>query len=232
MEVDSEISVVIPIYNNQNTLIELNRRIIRHLCNYDFEIIFVNDSSQDQSLDVLKQLSAEYQQVKFVDLDINMGQQKATLEGLKRSKGQKVVVLDGDLQDAPELILELKQLITDREDAAYVLRVGTYQSKSRMITSKLIKGLVYLLSGLHYRAGSYYLINRDTLQQVIRIATNCKHPYLSIIVAHFSGNIKYLPANRIKTIGTSGYSFIGRIKAAYRAIYCSLYCSYIKSKLS
>ncbi len=227
-----DISVVVPIYRNEKTLRELNDRIMRQLATFAFEIIYVNDASPDAALGVLKILSAEHREVSVVDLSRNVGQHKATLEGLKKAAGEKVVVMDGDLQDAPELIIELYQLAVDRETSVFVIRAGEYQSRSRMITSRIIKYVMYLLSDLHYKAGSYYLVDRSTLHRVIDVASRCQYPYISIIVAHFTGNLRYIPAQRVKSFGKSGYSFFGRLNAAFKAVYCSLYCSYVKLRPS
>lgn len=227
MAVVPEISVVIPIYKSQSTLQELNSRILEHLASKPVEIIYVNDCSPDDSLRTLQQLTAQHQQVKLVDLAKNVGQQKATLEGLKKATGRKIIVMDGDLQDAPELIMDLFEQSSART-TVYVFREGAYQSKARMLTSRLIKYVMYLLSGLHYKAGSFYMMDQSILPRVVDVASECRHPYMSIIVAHFTDTIKYIPATRPKSIGQSGYSFIGRLYAAFKAIYCSLYCSYVK----
>ncbi len=228
MEVIPDISVVIPVYNNQEFLVELNKRILEKLQTHCLEIIYINDASLDDSILILQHLTVAHPEVKIIDCSTNFGQQKATLKGLKEARGKKIVVMDGDLQDAPELIPELYILAKKPGCTAYVLRKGFYQSKARMITSRLIKFTIYLLSGLHYKAGSYYMMDQNILPKVVAVASSCRHPYLSIIIAHFSKSINYISATRSKSIGPSGYSFMGRFIAASHAIYCSLFCSYIK----
>jgi len=225
-----ELSVVIPIYKNENTLFELTHRLIDHLKIFRFEIIYVNDASSDNSLNILKKLSSENRNVKYLDLSVNIGQQKATLEGLKKATGSKIVVLDGDLQDKPELINPLYKLNDTENEAVFVLRKGTYQSLWRMLTSVLTKKIVQLLSGLNYKAGSYYMIDYLTLSKVLNIATHCPYPYMSILVAHCSKNIKYLPAKRDKSTNPSGYDDIQRIRVTYQAIHCCLYCRHVELK--
>lgn len=225
-----ELSVVVPIYKNENTLIKLNNRLIDHLKNFRFEIIYVNDASPDDSLNILKKLSSDNQNVKYIDLSANIRQQKATLEGLKKASGTKIVVLDGDLQDKPELINTLYMIHNTENEAVFVLRKGTYQSFGRMLTSVLAKKIVQFLSGLNYKAGSYYMIDHLTLSKVLNMATQCPYPYMSIIVVHCAKNIKYLSAKRDKSADSSGYNFIQRIRVTYQAIYCCLYCRYVKLK--
>lgn len=223
-----DISVVIPIYRNNRSLIELSERIMKNLNLFNYEIIFVNDSSPDNSLLTLEMLTSKHKQIRHINLVKNIGQQKATLEGLKKALGEKIAVLDGDLQDIPELISVLHESILSNKHAAFVKRKGVYQSKGRMITSVLIKKIVQLLSGLHYKAGSYYMFDKVILSKVVFIGSKCPYPYLSIIVAHFAQSVIYVPSTRNKNVGPSGYNFTKRIKAALMAIYCSLYCTYSK----
>lgn len=223
-----DLSVVIPIYNNDNVLIELNNQLIEELVFLKYEIIYVNDCSPDRAIDTLTFFASKYPRVRPINLSKNIGQQKATLEGLKKAVGQKIVVLDGDLQDSPKLIPDLYNKNKSEGDAVFVKRKGIYQSMGRMMTSILIKKVIQLISGLHYKAGSYYLFDSSIKKKVIFVASNCKHPYMSIIVAHFSNKIKYVSATRGKNTGPSGYNFRKRIKAAIMAIYCSLYCTYTR----
>ncbi len=222
------VSIVIPVYGNNQFLVELSDRIKANLPLLNYEIIFVNDYSPDDSLNTLKILSSKDSQIRYINLPINIGQQKATLKGIQNALGQKIVVLDGDLQDRPELIIELYNKSKLVDDAVFVKRKGIYQSKGRMITSILIKKIIQFTSGLHYKAGSYYIFDRSILKEVISEAANCKHPYMSIIIAHFADKIDYIAADRTKSIGSTGYTMIKRIRAAYMAIYCSLYCRYSK----
>jgi len=228
MTEEIEISVVIPIYRNNKSLLELSARIIKSLDSFKHEIIFVNDNSPDNSLEILKNLTSKYKQIKHLNLTQNLGQQKATMQGLKIAMGKKIVVLDGDLQDRPELIPRLNNSISTNKNSVFVKRKGIYQSANRMVTSVLIKKVVQLISGLHYKAGSYYMFDSSLLPKVLLVASKCKYPYLSIIVAHFSSTINYISANRNKNIEPSNYNFATRIKAAIMAIYCSFYCSYFK----
>ncbi|GAA3522548.1 hypothetical protein GCM10022393_41420 [Aquimarina addita] len=229
MNKELDISVVIPIYRNNKVLKELHNALMTVLNPYNYEIIYVNDCSPDSSLDTLTDLASQYACVTYLDLEENVGQQKATLQGLKKAIGQKIVVLDGDLQDHPQLIPLLYQAMAQNNgSAAFVKRKGMYQSKGRMTTSVLIKKIIQLLSGLHYKAGSYYMFDNSLLKKVTTTASNCQYPYMSIIVAHFASQIQYISADRGKSIGPSGYTFSKRIKAAVMAIYCSLYCTYTK----
>jgi dolichol-phosphate mannosyltransferase len=108
---DSLISLVIPVYNEQDNLQYLYERIVKTLdsCKNVFEMIFVNDGSIDGSLDILKNLHGKDARVKIVDLSRNFGHEIATSAGLRYAKGDIVVVMESDLQRPPEFIPVLYQ---------------------------------------------------------------------------------------------------------------------------
>lgn len=225
-----DISVVIPVYNNATSLTELVERICITLSSFEFEIILIDDCSRDDSLEVIQKLSVRSKQIKCHSFSKNKGQQRATLEGIKLASGHKIVVMDADLQDNPELISLLISKSTSKEIAVYVKRKGMYQSRERMFTSILIKKIIQLLSGLHFKAGSYYLFDKTIKEEIIEIGSKCRYPYMSIITAHISSNLEYVESSRNKNIGDSGYTFSKRLKAAGMAVFCSLYCNYFKLK--
>ena len=104
-----EISVVIPVYGCRASLKELHRRLTESLAAItpDYEIILVNDACPQNSWEVIKQIVAEDPHVKGVDLSRNFGQIRAITAGLHYAEGEWVVVMDCDLQDPPELVLEM-----------------------------------------------------------------------------------------------------------------------------
>lgn len=223
-----DISVVIPVYKNCHSLDKLSNRLMTSLSTYEYEIIFVNDGSPDETLSKLEILSLKYSQIRHITLSKNIGQQKATLEGLKVVLGNEIVVMDGDLQDSPELIPALYKAVTSKKNTVFVKRKGIYQSIGRMLSSILFKKIIQSISGLHYRAGSYYIFDRAILSKVILLASKCKYPYMSIIVAHIASQVSYIAADRSKSIGSSGYGFITRTRAAIMAVYCAAYCNYTR----
>ncbi|WP_020533529.1 glycosyltransferase [Flexithrix dorotheae] len=224
MEPLIQISIIIPVFGNEKTLKKLTQQITSSLEKLTFEIIFVNDASTDNSLDLIIELSQNYSQIKYLNLSENKGQQLAILEGMRIAIGEKIVVLDADLQDNPIHIKQLLGLHNNSGEAIFILREGIYQSLPRMITSILLKIIIQGFSGLNYKAGSYYLTDRKTIANVIPIASKCSFPYLSILVAFQAHQIKYLKAKRGKNYGNSGYNFTKRLLAGYRAIRCCLFC--------
>jgi len=100
------LSIVVPIYNEEDGLPELFRRLsdALHPMKLDYEMIFVNDGSADNSLVTLRQLANDHPEVKYINLSRNFGHQIAVTAGLDATQGNAVIIIDGDLQDPPELI--------------------------------------------------------------------------------------------------------------------------------
>ena len=104
---DKLISIVVPIYFEEEIVHELYARLIssaRLYEPYDYEIIFVNDGSQDQSLKILRGYQEKDHHVKIIDLSRNFGHQLAISAGIDYASGDAIVVIAGDLQDPPELL--------------------------------------------------------------------------------------------------------------------------------
>src|SRR3982751_4635286 len=103
------ISVVIPIYNEEETIDALHRRVTAVLEGLDrpWQLVYVNDGSRDRSREMLLKRQGRDPRVVVVDLSRNWGHQPAITAGLSVAEGEAVVLMDGDLQDPPEVIAEL-----------------------------------------------------------------------------------------------------------------------------
>ena len=104
-----DLSVIIPIYNEEMNLVPMNNRIIAALSplGIPYEIVYVNDGSKDNSLPIIMGLSEENASVKYIDFSRNFGHQIAISAGLEHAMGERIVIMDGDGQDPPELIPDL-----------------------------------------------------------------------------------------------------------------------------
>ena len=104
-----EISIVVPLYNEEKNIRLMHDRLVSSILKItsNFEIIYVNDGSKDNSFLELLKLSNEDERVKYINFSRNFGHQIAVTAGLDYSKGTAVVIIDGDLQDPPEVIPEM-----------------------------------------------------------------------------------------------------------------------------
>jgi len=104
-----EISVIIPIFNEEGNIPVLYKRLVPVLntISSSYEIIFVNDGSGDKSLEKIKSLRKINNKVKFLSFSRNFGHMAALDAGLSAAKGKYVIIMDADLQDPPEAIEEM-----------------------------------------------------------------------------------------------------------------------------
>lgn len=118
------LSVVVPILDEEETLAELYQRLIRVLegTGSSHELVLVNDGSRDGSLRLIRELSAKDRRVRYVSLSRNFGHQVAIAAGLDYARGEVVIVMDGDLQDPPELIPEMLARWREGFDVVYAVR--------------------------------------------------------------------------------------------------------------
>src|SRR5210317_2353624 len=119
-----DLSVIIPIYNEASNIDELWERMSVVLKSMDvqFECIFVNDGSQDESLMIIKALLVKNPEIRFLDFSRNFGHQIAVTAGLDHAKGHHIVIIDADMQDPPELIPKLYKKAKDGFDVVYAKR--------------------------------------------------------------------------------------------------------------
>ncbi|KQM49989.1 glycosyltransferase family 2 protein [Chryseobacterium sp. Leaf201] len=120
-----KISIVIPAHNEEGNVAlvyEKISQVFSGLSDYDFEIIFVNDGSRDQTQQKLEELSRKYDEVKFIEFSRNFGHQPAVKAGMDHAHGNAVISMDGDLQHPPELIPELIKKWEEGNDIVFTVR--------------------------------------------------------------------------------------------------------------
>tara|TARA_R110002124_G_scaffold127645_4_gene287807 strand:- start:852 stop:1808 length:957 start_codon:yes stop_codon:yes gene_type:complete len=147
-----DISVIIPLLNEEESLEELYRWIanVMQSNSYVFEVIFIDDGSTDTSWNVIDKLSKEHEEVKGIRFQKNYGKSQALDAGFELAEGDVVITMDADLQDNPEEIPELYDLITkENYDLISGWKKKRYDSKIRKnIPSKLFNAAARKTSGL------------------------------------------------------------------------------------
>ena len=146
-----DISVVIPLYNEEESLSELYSWISRVMAAHQFsyEVIFINDGSTDNSWDVISKLSDEHPEVKGIKFRRNYGKSPALYCGFKEAQGDVVITMDADLQDSPDEIPELFRMITvDGYDLVSGYKQKRYDPLSKTIPTKLFNATARRISGI------------------------------------------------------------------------------------
>lgn len=147
-----DISIVVPLYNEEESLPELVDWIER-VCaehGYSHEIIMIDDGSTDSSWNVIKQLSKDYTAVKGIKFQRNYGKSAALNEGFKAAKGNVVITMDADLQDSPDEIPELYRMVTAEgyDMVSGWKKVRHDNALTKNLPSKLYNGVNRWISGI------------------------------------------------------------------------------------
>lgn len=152
MEAKYDISVVVPLFNEAESLPELHAWISRVMQanGFTYEIIFVNDGSTDESWQVIEELSQNNSEVHGIKFRRNYGKSPALFCGFKAAQGRVVITMDADLQDSPDEIPELYRMITeDGYDLVSGYKQKRYDPLSKTIPTKLFNATARKVSGIN-----------------------------------------------------------------------------------
>jgi glycosyltransferase involved in cell wall biosynthesis len=146
------LSLVIPLYNEDESLSELIEWIARVVqkMSISYEVIFVDDGSKDQSWSVIQDLSAKYSEVHGIKFQRNYGKSAALHEGFRKATGDVVITMDADLQDSPEEIPELYRMIVEEKlDLVSGWKQKRHDPLSKTIPTKLYNWAARKMSGVY-----------------------------------------------------------------------------------
>ena len=146
-----DISVVIPLYNEEESLTELHSWIQRVMKanNFSYEIIFINDGSTDRSWDVIMELQKSDPQVHGIKFRRNYGKSAALYCGFKRAEGDVVITMDADLQDSPDEIPEMYRMVKkEGYDLVSGYKQKRYDPLSKTLPTKLFNATARKVSGI------------------------------------------------------------------------------------
>lgn len=215
------ISIVIPVFNESGNLLPMMEKLnLIFSDNYQYEIIFVDDGSTDNTLDLLKFIHSANPDVYYISLSRNFGHQNALKAGLDRAKGDCVVTLDGDLQHPPELIPEMIALWESGYEVVYTRRREDKRlSLLKRETSKHFSSFMKLMSGMPIEQGvaDFRLLDR----KVVDVLSNLEENNLFLRGAVYwigfrSHAIDYTPQKRYS--GNTKYSIFKMFQFAVEGI--------------
>lgn len=214
------VTVVAPVYRNEATLAELHRRVVAALAaaGAALHLVLVSDASPDGSPAVIEALAAGDPRVEPVLLARNVGQHRAVVEGLRRARGEAVVVLDADLQDPPEAIPALlAELRRGGWGAVYAGRRGRYESLGRLATSRLFKRALALAAGIPTDAGMFVAMTRAVADRVAAFAE--PHPFVVAMIGCAGAPTTSIPVRRARADDRiSGYTRWTRLRTGVSAL--------------
>lgn len=170
------ISVVVPVHNEEGNIIVLADAIINVLeRSFDYELIFIDDGSDDGTLEVLKKQHKKNNRIKFISFSRNFGHQSALRAGLDYTTGDCVISMDGDMQHPPELIPKLIKKWQEGYDIVYTVRKDDpYTSYSKRKTASIFYWLMNKFSDIEIKKGvaDFRLLDRNVVEVMKIIKEN------------------------------------------------------------
>src|SRR3954453_10897228 len=132
------LSVVAPVYNEQELVEDFVARACAAAADFDFELVLVNDGSSDRTPELLDEIAARDRRVRVIHLSRNFGHQAALTAGLEHATGDVVAMIDADLQDPPELIPEMLGRWRDGADVVYAVREARLgETRFKILTARV-----------------------------------------------------------------------------------------------
>ncbi len=165
------ISIIAPIYNELGNIPELHRRVSQVLdaCGEPWELVMVDDGSTDGSTELLRELAAQDGRVRPVIFARNFGHQIAVTAGLDYSRGRAVVIIDADLQDPPEVILQLIEKWREGYEVVYAVRTEREgETWFKQLTASLFYRLIYRITDVNIPldTGDFRLLDRKVVNVI------------------------------------------------------------------
>ena len=179
-----KLSVVIPVYNCIDTLEELFNRLENNLKNIvkDYEIIFVDDSNDFKSWEILNLISKKSNKTLCIKLSRNFGQHAAIMAGLNNSTGDWIIIMDCDLQDRPEEIKNLIKACDVKTDIIFASRKKRSDNLIKKLSSKFFYFLIEFLCEIKmdHTVSNFGLYSRKVIEAVLSINDN--HKFFPLMV--------------------------------------------------
>jgi dolichol-phosphate mannosyltransferase len=198
------LSLVIPIFNEEKLIDELVKRTISSIESFiaDYEVIFVDDGSTDQSLEKILSWQKKNNHIKILSLSKNFGHQAAYTAGLEYSKGDLVAMMDGDLQDPPELLADMyKKINEENYDIVSGKRTGR-KSKSSLIRYTVLFHLLFKHIGEiknMQNSGNYSMMKREAVNALISMKEKVRYlPGLRTFIGFRQGYIEFVRDDRFE----------------------------------
>ncbi len=219
-----KISIIIPVYNSYKSLPELYERLISTIkeISDSYEIIMVDDGSNDNSYEVMKELRMIDKNVKIIKLIKNYGQHNALICGFQYSSGEYIVTLDDDLQNPPEEIKNLFKNLSEKYDVVIGIPKKKEHNFFRNISSRLMNNLCNSILGYpkKIRQSSFRLFRKKVILNILDIKNN--YPYLPAYIARvvsFDKITNVVTNHEKRKYGNSNYSLKSLIGLSFNLLF-------------
>lgn len=161
-------SIVAPCYNEEGNMHELHRRIseVMDQTGEPWELVLINDGSRDHTRELMQELHKRDERVHYIDFARNFGHQLAVTAGMDYAQGEAIILIDADLQDPPELILEMIQKWKDGYKVVYAVRSERKgETWFKLFTAKLFYRLIYRITDVNIPqdTGDFRLMDRQVV---------------------------------------------------------------------
>ena len=212
-----KISIIVPVYFNELNLPETIPRLLKlkeKLPNYEFELIFVDDGSKDKSLEILLDYQKKHSEhIRVIKLTRNFGAMPAIQAGLKIAKGDCVGTISADLQDPPELFIEMLKRWEKGIKAVFAVRNKRNDPPLDKLSAKIFYSLIRRFALPDFPKGGYdfYLIDREIVNEINKIDE--KNTNLNNLIFWYGYDYVFLPYTRqARKKGTSKWTFSKKTK--------------------
>jgi dolichol-phosphate mannosyltransferase len=207
----THLSIVIPVYNESSLIDELVKRVKTNvkLITEDYEIIIVDDGSQDNTWNSIENEAKSENRIKGIKFSRNFGHHYAITAGLHNSIGEWVVVMDGDLQDRPEVIPDLYNKAQEGFDVVFVSRQNRPEKLYYRIAQKIFYWILRSLSGLDFdsRQANFSIINKKVVDAFKKFPENARF---------YGSTIKWLGFKRTFIVADHGARYSGKTSYTIR----------------
>lgn len=212
-----DISVVIPVFNSEENLVELNRRIGEALKDMSHEVIYVNDCSTDGSWKVIQSLCNNSDNISGVSFRRNFGQDNALMSGIASSKGNYIVIMDDDLQHDPADIPELYNKCSEGFDVCYARFRKLKQSWWKRVGSSINDSIANMLlkKPRHIYMSPFKIINGEVAREMLQYTG--PFPYVDGLLLNLTSSLAEIEAThhpRFK--GKGNYTFMRSLGVTLR----------------
>ena len=164
-------SIVVPIYNEEETITKLYNRIIAvgEKWNESFELLLVDDGSYDSSLDLMREICSNDSRVRIISLSRNFGHQAAISAGISKALGKAVIIMDGDLQDPPEELYRFINKWKEGYDVVYAIRKKRKENIFKKSSYYLFYRFLKVISNINIPldSGDFCILDRKVVNTLV-----------------------------------------------------------------